>query len=436
MIYLALYQLLFSFLILVYLLVLWPLRVINKKESPQRLHERLGLWWPSRDKYDLWLHAVSNGETLGLISVAQTLLKKHPNIKIVFTCNTLTAAHMIKSSVPEAKQVMMPLDHILCWALFYKRFRPKLLLIAESELWPCLISYSSRKMKVELISARLSDKSARRWSKYPSLLRYMVKEISSIHPQSDIDHHNWVKLLQPIKLDNKLLGQLNLKITSATKQNDKSAAHPYITQLAQSRPVWLAASTHEGEEKIILEAHKLLRSLIPGIITIILVRHPTRVNAVTQLISQENISYAVRTDSGQTLEMKPDNEVLLVATTGELKRFYASVKIAFVGGSLKPIGGHNIIEAIQEGCIPVVGPYNFNFSYITEVAANQGLTPVATDADSLSHIIHCYFTNDTNNLDSKFIELKQYLDTLTSTHQQELEMRISKWEEQLGLKNS
>ena len=344
-------------------------RAAQGKEQPSRLAERLG--HPSAPRPTgtlIWFHAASMGETMSCLTLI-ALLAQRPNTTILLTTGTLTSARLAASRAAALHQ-FVPLDTPAATARFLDHWRPDLAVFIESEIWPNLLTGLDRRaIPRVLLNARLSARSARRWARFPAAASTLFGGFAWIAAQSTED-----------AISLRSLGISNIE----TSGNLKFAApplpdHPAARSGLQSISThWLlAASTHEGEDAMILAAHRILLDQFPALITIIAPRHPDRAGAIMSLAGSLPIARRSRSESPQP------GGLYLADTLGELGLFYRLCPIAFIGGSLVPIGGHNMIEAAQLGCAVLIGPHIENFTEIAGTLRTAGAL-IDVTADTLA----------------------------------------------------
>lgn len=326
----------------------------------QRWLERFGIFPnPEISAGGIWVHAVSVGEVVAAIPLITELLNNDPGVPIIVTTTTPTGSARVKQAFGEkVTHVYLPYDLPVYINNFIYRLAPKTLIIMETELWPNLLyTCKHKQLKICLVNARLSDNSFANYKKIKFLLRGMLQQIDMIAAQTTVDaqrfidlgaHENAVTVVGNLKYD--------VPLTNIKRQ-------------IVDRLVWIAASTHDGEEVLILQLFKKLKQDLPSLLLILVPRHPDRFKQIADLLTTHKLSY-VRRSANQF--PKPDTDVWFGDTMGELNFFYAQADMAFVGGSLVPIGGHNLLEPVASGVATVTGPYMHNFRDITAklVAAN------------------------------------------------------------------
>ena len=327
----------------------------------------------------IWVHAVSVGETRAAEPLIRALLKQYPTHQILLTHMTPTGRATGAALFGKEARVMqsyLPYDTLSMTRRFVRAARPSLCVLMETEVWPALIhSCHQEGVPVALINARLSEKSLRQAQRLPSLFVDTAKKITLFAAQTQADAE---RLRQ--------MGAGAVTVTGSLKF-DIAPPEPMLELGTQwrkqfgQRPVLLCASTREGEEVVLLDAY--MRATLPQETLLVIVpRHPQRFEDVAQLLEQRGLDYLRRSQLGQDA-LSPHVHILLGDSLGELFAFYAACDMAFIGGSLLPLGGQNLIEALSCGKPVFVGPHTFNFAQITEDAVQSGVAVRVSDADEL-----------------------------------------------------
>ena len=330
-------------------------RVRRGKELPDRLPERFGRHAARPAGPLLWLHAASVGETLSILPLLEVMGAAAPALSFLVTTGTVTSAELLGRRLPPwlAARVLhrfVPLD-VPRWARrFLAGWRPDAAVFVESELWPNLISATTaRGTPLVLINGRMSPSSARWWARTPGLARRVLRAFRLVLAQTEADAARF----RALGASAQCWG--NLKFAAPPLPVDQ-AELDRMRALVAGRPVWLAASTHPGEEALVIAAHRRLAQARPDTLTIIVPRHPERGAGVAALA--EGLPVARRA-AGE--DPGPGTAILVADTLGELGLFYRLADLAFIGGSLVPHGGQNPLEAARLGCPVVVGPHIHNF---------------------------------------------------------------------------
>jgi len=353
-------------------------RIMRGKEEPTRVDERRGIPSIERPRGPLvWIHAASIGEAQSVLVLIERILRASPELNILMTTGTVTSAQMMGDRLPRrAIHQYVPVDRIGWVRAFLDYWKPGAGLWVESELWPNLVLESRRRnIPLALINARMSARSHKGWQRAPRLARQLLSAFDTILAQDEAIAERLRDLGAPHV---SVTG--NLKLAAAplpATASDLIALQDAIGD----RPVWLAASTHRTEEDIVGEVHAALADRIPGLLTLLAPRHPQRGDEVEQSLERLGLSVA-RLSRNEAIT--PHTDVYLVDATGLLGQLYRVSPLAFVGGSLIPHGGQNMLEAAQLGCAVLHGPHVDNFRSIAvdlaaagaslEVANREGLT--------------------------------------------------------------
>lgn len=334
-------------------------RLARAKEHPERITERKGIASHPRPEGRLiWLHAASVGEAVSSLALIRRLLEDDKTLHVLLTSGTVTSAKVVANRLPDrAIHQFVPLDHPRWVRRFLDHWHPDIAIWLESELWPNLI-FGARRRGIPLVlaNARLSLRSFRRWRRFGGSARRLMGCFSIVLPQTTEDAEKYQALGAR---DVRLLG--NLKLAAAPLKANAEAVST-LREAIRNRPVWLAASTHAGEEAIVARTHQRLTAKYPDLLTIIAPRHPDRLDEVLADITSAATDGAIAIRSRQDT-IDATTGIYVADTIGELGLFYTLCPIALVGGSLiDKIGGHNPIEPAQLGCAILFGPYMANFS--------------------------------------------------------------------------
>jgi 3-deoxy-D-manno-octulosonic-acid transferase len=320
----------------------------------------------------LWIHAVSVGEMRAAQPLIEALRADHPDAPILLTCMTPTGRATAESLYGSfARIVYLPYDYASLMRRFLHRAQPRAGILMETELWPNLIHAAAiNKVPLMLANARLSERSARGYARLPALARAGLQGIAVVAAQTEADA---ARLQQLGAHALHVTGNLKFDIAPPTEQLERGAAWKAGWG---PRPVLLAASTREGEEAPLLRA---FAAAAPADALLVLVpRHPQRFDEVARLIEAAGLAYQRRSAESPLREA---SRVLLGDSLGELFAYYAACDVAFVGGSLLPLGGQNLIEAASVGRPVLVGPHTFNFEEATRLAIEAGAALRVNDAD-------------------------------------------------------
>jgi 3-deoxy-D-manno-octulosonic-acid transferase len=353
--YSAIFYLLTPFILL---RLLW--RGIKAPDYRLRWRERFACYGSSFPQGVIWFHAVSVGEAEAVFPLVRRLQQQFPLAKLLVTTTTPTGSARVRAVLGQTvEHVYLPYDTPTAVRRFMRCFKPVLAVIMETEIWPNLFCYCGENhIPLYVINARLSEKSARGYQKLPSLIYPVLANVTCIAAQSQDDAERFIAIgAKPDQIRTVGNIKFDLDIPEAIIAEGKQLK---IT-VFKDRFVWLAASTHSGEEQVFLDVYQELKPKIPGLLLLIVPRHPERFAEVGALCDQQNLAVVTRT-SKQTC--KPATDVYLADTMGELKMLYAAADVAFIGGSMVPVGGHNLLEAAAIGLPVLFGPYMANFKDI------------------------------------------------------------------------
>jgi 3-deoxy-D-manno-octulosonic-acid transferase len=326
----------------------------------------------------VWVHAVSVGEVQVAAILIQALRERAHTLEVTLTCATPTGRARARALLPGVEVRYAPYDLPGCIRRCLARLRPRLLILIETELWPNLLHEADRAgLPVLIASARISERSSRLYRRLPSLMRSALERNVWVGAQTAADLERFAAMgVMPQRLT--LLG--NVKFDRVLPADIHERGAQWRDYYAAGRPVWVAGSTHPEEEAIVLEAHRQVCAGAPRALLILAPRHPARFAAAAAAIAAKGFQYARRSGAGS--EGPPD--VLLLDSIGELLEFYAACDVAFVGGSLVPVGGHNLLEPAALGVPVISGPEQFNSPDVARVLSEQGGLITVHDANELA----------------------------------------------------
>ncbi len=333
----------------------------------------------SHDKV-IWLHAVSVGEVQASRPLVNGLLDEYPDYKILITTMTPTGADSVKQYFGESvKHLYLPYDLPVSVKHFISVIDPSILIVMETELWPNLFHYCQVKnIPVIVVNARMSEKSAKGYRRFPSFTRSTLENISLVIAQGKKDAERMIALGAD---EDKVVVTGNLKFDIHLPHSVTEQAQALRRYLSVNRPVWIAASTHEGEEKIILDAFDKVLQKHSQCLLVIVPRHPERSAVVRELCVKRNLEVLSKSDNKECDE---DVKIFILDTLGELPMYYAAADVAFVGGSLTETGGHNMLEPACLGLPVIMGPHIFNFQDISQLLLDEGAAWKVANMDELS----------------------------------------------------
>lgn len=373
----TLYSFLWYLLLPFLFLRLW---LRGRKAPAYRLRWKERMAWgyrPGTLKNSLWVHAVSVGETLAAAPLIERLLADYPDVPLLVTTTTPTGSERVQALFGDR------VTHVYCpWELptaltrFMRAFDPQLVIVLETELWPNLCAAVKRHgAKLMLMNGRLSEKSYRGYGKLPRLIRPMMARFDALAVQTQVEAERymalgaWPERVYPI-------GSVKFDMTLDTAV--KQAASQLRVSFGD-RPVWIAASTHPGEDAPVLAAHKAVRAQKPDALLILVPRHPERFDGVADQVREAGLSVARRSQQ----EPAADAAVYLADTMGELLMLFGACDVAFVGGSLVPVGGHNLLEPAAWEKPVLTGPHLHNFTAIAQLLDDAGGLSVVDSGEAL-----------------------------------------------------
>jgi 3-deoxy-D-manno-octulosonic-acid transferase len=353
-------------------------RARRQPEYLQHVGERFGRYPPAPPQPVIWIHAVSVGETRAAAPLVSALLERHPGHAIVMT-------HMTPTGRAAGEQLFgdrvirayLPWDYPFAVARFLRHFRPRLGLLMETEVWFNLVEgCRDAGVPLYLVNARLSERSARGYRRLGRLAREAFGGLSGVLAQTEADAQ---RLASVGASEVEVTGNLKFDLTPPPAQRELGAR--LRAAFGAQRPVWLAASTREGEEERVLDAHAALD--VPGALLVLVPRHPQRFDDVARLLERRGVAFRRRS---QDAPVPADVAVVLGDSMGELFAYYACADVAFVGGSLLPLGGQNLIEACAVGTPVLVGPHTFNFEEAARLAIEAGAALRVADPAELARV--------------------------------------------------
>lgn len=383
------FRLIYNFLIWLITLTFFPVWLVQQKIKGKPVLPYL-FGFSQQDLNSLsgrkviWIQAASVGETMVADRLIQEIKKIFPEQAIVFTGNTMTGQATAKRVIAKKADLIgyFPFDHPWIVKRFLTRLKPDYLILIETEIWPNVLYYSKKRgVKIAIVNGRL-NKSYQRLKKY-GFYESALKSIDYIGAQTETDRERFITLgAEPAMVE--VTGNIKFDfidpVIPETKINDLFDS----LSVTKSTPILVAASTHHGEEEVLIAAFKAIRREVPESLMVLAPRYPDQAEEVIKLLSGANLKYVRRTEQakGKKLFEKPD--LLLLDTFGELGLAYSIATLAFIGGSLIPIGGHNLLEASIKEKIVLYGPYMHNFQESKELMEEAGTGFVINDAAELA----------------------------------------------------
>lgn len=385
----------FRWLYTVLLLLLFPVLVVlfawrlwRRAEYRDRWWQRLGFGFShvrNSRRPCIWIHAVSVGEVMAATPFVQRLQARYPDWPVVVTTLTPTGSDRVRRNFGDSViHHYLPLDMPWMVDRLIDGIQPHLAVIMETELWPNLLAACGRRdIPVIVANARVSERSLGGYLRLRPLMRELFAHVSCAAAQSAADADRLAQMgLDPARIQ--VMGNLKFDRDHATA----TASMPdWQAGWGANRRVWVAGSTHEGEDARLLDALMALRARWPDLLLVLVPRHPQRFPVVQALLEARGIPYARR-----SAEEWPGAEtpVFLIDTMGELSQLYGAAEFAFIGGSLVPVGGHNALEAVVHGVPVLTGPAVFNFQEIYSALRGVGAAVMVEDAESLAHGAHVW----------------------------------------------
>ena len=385
-----------AYSILTYLLLpvygcYWFFRGIGNRSYWDRIGQRFGRNYPRLVGGCIWVHAVSVGEVQASVPLVNALAERFPDKHLLITTVTPTGAARVKLLFGNTVQhCYIPFETPNAVTSFFDSIEPEIALIMETEIWPNLYQECGRReIPLVLVSARISPKSAKSYRKFLPLFKETLSHGIVIAAQSQVDADRF-RSLGAAPERTWVTGNIKFDIELAEDLLDRGAV--LRRDNFEDRPVWVAASTHDREEQMVLSAHRLVQARYPNATLVLIPRHPERFAAVRSYLHKEGCRFISRTDG---LPCTSDTEVLLVDTMGEVPLFYAAADVAFVGGTLVPIGGHNLLEPAAMGRPVITGPYLFNTQDIANMFERRGASITVNNAGQLGGAVADLFADPT-----------------------------------------
>ncbi len=374
---------------LVFVRLAW--RGLRNRDYWRRWGERFGFVAPLPSSAPvIWVHAVSVGETRAAAPLVRALQREYPNHALLITTMTPTGSAQVRSLFGEqVAHSYVPYDLPGAVARFLDRTHPQVAIIMETELWPNLFhACRRRRIPICVANLRMSEASMRGYLKFPQLTRMTLEQVSRFAVQSEADAQRLRRMgasAPAVQVTGSIKFEINLPASL------REAAEALRGEWGRERPVWIAASTHAGEDEIVLAAHRALKARFPTLLLVLVPRHPERFAAVARLCRREGYNTALRTETPGALAA--DADVLVGDTMGELQLFFGASDVAFVGGSLVATGGHNILEASALGVPVVFGPHMFNFQEIGALALERAAGRQVRDGEDLARAVSDYLAD-------------------------------------------
>ena len=362
-------------------------KAIWQPEYRGRLGQRLGYVVAQPAAGCLWVHAVSVGEVQAAAALIRSLGRSYPAIPVVITTVTPTGAQRARALFGDAvRHCYLPYDLPGSVRRFLDRIQPQVAIILETEIWPTLYhELGGRGIPLVMASARVSTRSVDRYRRMASLFRETLSHGIQIGAQTAADADRFRAIGAPA---DRVRVTGNVKFDMEIPEASIAAGRDFRARCAAARPVWIAGSTHEGEEEAMLAAHAIVRARHPGALLILVPRHPQRFEAVRALLRRSGVDFAQRSAGEEPTAGQP---VFLVDTLGDLQMFYAASDVAFVAGSLVPVGGHSLLEPAVLGLPMLSGPHTQNAQDVAELFEQSGALRIVRSKEELAQRVADWF---------------------------------------------
>jgi len=359
------------------------LRGFRDRSHWEGFSQRFGLGKPLQGARSIWVHAVSVGEVQAAVPLVNALLARFPTVPLVVTTGTATGRARARAIFGTRVDIRyVPVDLPGSVRRFFSRAQPALAVILETEIWPNLYHRCGRLgIPLVMASARISPRSVTRYRRLVGLFREALSNGIFIAAQSEQDAERFRSIgASPERTH--VVG--NIKFDFSLPPNIEAQGATLRRLLGMDRPVWVAGSTHAREEEVLIAAHRAVRARYSQVLLVLVPRHPPRFPEVAAALKEQGVKFVTLSSGAPT---SGDTEVFLVDRLGELLGFYAAADVAFVGGSLVPIGGHNLLEPASLGLPVLAGPNNFNSADVARLLVECGAVRIVDDAPSLATAI-------------------------------------------------
>jgi 3-deoxy-D-manno-octulosonic-acid transferase len=375
---------------LVWLRLQWRAR--REPAYGHRQAERFGRVPPAVRPHCIWFHTVSAGETIAAAPLISEIAQEFNSTPVLVTTMTPTGSDQVLSRLGECvDHCYAPYDFDFAVQKFYATVQPRILILMETELWPNLISHAYRlRIPVVLVNARLSERSARGYQRVINLTRPMLQQLSTIACQSDEHVARFVSLGADPN-STQALGSVKYDV-SLPEGFDRSVARLRRALAIGERPVLIAASTHPGEDEPVVSAFKKLRQRFPELCLLLVPRHPVRAHEVGELVAAAGYTWVLQSDCAASEPPAP-TDVIVGDVMGTLLTLYGVADVAFVGGSLVEMGGHNVLEPALCQVPILCGPFQFNFTEVMQVLQDSGGLVTVTDEQTLADAASVWFAD-------------------------------------------
>jgi len=420
--------LLYSFLLFLYILFYFPVyfvRIRFTKGESLHLRQRLGLSLrktPAKKK-SIWIHAVSVGEVLSLQNLVMTIKSNHRDWTIYFSCLTNTGFRVAKQKLKEVDEIFfIPLDFKLTVKKFFLRLKPDVFVLAESEFWPNLLREAKKRTKgVLLVNGRISSRSFRRYRKIKFLIRRVLLNIKKFLVQTDRDKEMLIQIgVDPAIIE--VAGNLKAEIELPSPSQEEMTRLRDNLNIPLNAKLIVAGSVRKGEEEPLLDAFSRAKEKNPNLLFILTPRHPDRADEVEEICQ----NYPIEVKRKTRLVSGSKWDVLILDTLGELAQFYAISDVAFVGGSLIPWGGHNLLEPAFYAKPIFFGPHMDNFAHFAEIFVHAGAARIIRTKEDLVNMFCIQNAQDFREMGHKAKSTLLSLQGATAKTLQAIETLMSK----------
>ena len=357
----------YSVLPLILLRLYW--RGFKAPDYRRRWRERLGFYAGRSGRNLVWFHCVSVGEAEAAFPLIKMMQAEHPELRFLITTTTPTGSARVRAVLSgQVEHVYLPYDLPGILHRFFEHFRPKMAVFMEKEIWPNLYAQCAEyQIPLFVINARLSASSAPGYKKISALIKPALACVTRIAVQTEEDKQRFSDIGAPTE---RMIVLGNAKFDLAIDEQIVAGGHDLKRQRFAGRFVLIMASTHQGEEELLLPVYRQLKTEIPELLLMMVPRHPERFKFVKRLCEEQGLAVVMRSEN---LPVAAETDIYIADSMGELKMLYAAADVAFVGGSLVPVGGHNVLEPALVGVPVLFGPEMFNFKEIAErLLAEQG----------------------------------------------------------------
>ena len=383
--------LLYDLILMLSALVLVPyyvLRGVREGKNRRGIRERLGFYpagrlAPLKNRKVIWIHAVSVGETRAAIPLVKALRQAHPDAALILS-NVTETGRAIAGGIRELDLCLyFPFDISFVVRRVLRQVAPSLIVIVETEIWPNFVRLAEAKgIPVVLVNGRISDRSFPRYLKGRALLRPILEKFSAFCMQTELDAERVIAMGAPAK-GVEVSGNLKFDLQSTLPSDDEVLELKSRFRIPSGKTVWVAGSTHAGEEEVVFDCYRRLVGKQRRTVLILVPRHPERCRSIAEMLSAQGVSFILRSEVESSPCELHEGDILLVDTVGEMLQFYAMADFVFVGGSLTDIGGHNVLEASMLKKPVIFGPHMHNFKEISQLIKQCGGGWQIADAEEL-----------------------------------------------------